>query len=1023
MGQHNGTVSSAVVDSAFGRLVEELTARLQAGEAVDWRHVAEEHPDHADELAAVRPALEMLGHLSGARDADLSGLAPTADDGLAGVLGDFRLLREVGRGGMGVVYEAEQISLGRRVALKVLPYAGALDAKQLQRFKNEAKAAASLKHEHIVQVHAIGCERGVHFYAMEFIDGQTLAQVITEINQAEELNHRGTEDTEKKEKTGPWSSLCSLCLCGNKSSFFRCIAELIADAADALEHAHALGIVHRDVKPGNLLLDGDGKVYVSDFGLARFGTDAGLTISGDLLGTLRYMAPEQALAKHGLADHRVDVYGLGCTLYELLTGKPAVDGEDRQEILSRIAFGEPTPARKVDKAIPVELETITVNALAKEPAERYATAGEMADDLRRFLTDRPIQARPSSPMQYARKWARRHRAVVWAMGISAALVMTTALIALTVSNRLVTGERDEKVKALGEARENYDMAARRLEQVKKGIDVLGAIFQNLDVEAEEKDGKPLRVLLAEQLGQAENQLEGEAVGESIDVAYLQTTLGNSLRQLGYYENAIEMLNKSRATYVKSLGLEHPVTLIVSNNLGMAYMSAGQLDLALPLFEETLKLRKAIIGAEHPQTLSSMDNLANCYSADGRLQQAVALFEETLKLRKATLGLDHNDTITSMNNLALAYKSIGRSDLAIPLCEETRRRLTAKLGPDHDHTLGCMNNLASAYSSVGRLDLAVRLWEEVFKLNRAKSGVDHPHTLVCMSNLAGGYVSTGNLELALPLLEEALRLKRVKLGLDHPATLLSMNDLAVGYKAAGKVDSALPLLEETLKLRRGKLGPDHPDTLQTLNNLAATYQAVGKVNLAVPLSEEACEKTKAKLGPDHPLSLTAAVNLAVSYLAAKQPAKALPLFQDFLERQRKRLGDNPALAELLAGVALKLLQAEESAAAEPILRECLAIREKHNPNAWNTFNTRSALGGSLLGQQKYAESEPLLLSGFEGMKQRETQIPLEAKVRLIEAMERLVRLYESTNDKDKAAEWRKKLDAARDAAKPPTKESR
>ena len=180
MGQHNGTVSSAVVDSAFGRLVEDLTARLQAGEAVDWLAVAQDHPDHADELAAVPPALEMLGHLSRAGDAALSGVAtaPPDDDSVTGVLGDFRLLREVGRGGMGIVYEAEQISLGRRVALKVLPFAATMDPKQLQRFRNEAKAAASLHHEHVVPVYGVGCERGVHYYAMQFIDGITLAQVI-----------------------------------------------------------------------------------------------------------------------------------------------------------------------------------------------------------------------------------------------------------------------------------------------------------------------------------------------------------------------------------------------------------------------------------------------------------------------------------------------------------------------------------------------------------------------------------------------------------------------------------------------------------------------------------------------------------------------------------------------------------------------------------------------------------------------------------------------------------------------------
>src|SRR5262249_51530541 len=152
------------------------------------------------------------------------------------------------------------------------------------------------------------------------------------------------------------------------------------------------GIVHRDVKPGNLMVDGQGKLWVTDFGLARLGTDAGLTMTGDLLGTLRYMSPEQALAKHGLVDHRTDVYALGATLYELLTLRPAVDGKDREEILRRIAFEEPVPPRQIDRGIPVDLETIVLKALGKEPSERYATARELTDDLAAFLQDRPIRA-------------------------------------------------------------------------------------------------------------------------------------------------------------------------------------------------------------------------------------------------------------------------------------------------------------------------------------------------------------------------------------------------------------------------------------------------------------------------------------------------------------------------------------------------------------------------------------------------------------------------------------------------------
>ncbi len=411
------TTSAPDRSAELALLVEQLSAKLEAGERLDLESVLRRHPEHAAELRDLLPAVALMVGLSRSGPAGVA----AADGEPLGELGDFRIVREVGRGGMGVVYEAEQISLGRRVALKVLPYAGAMDARQLTRFKNEAKAAASLRHEHIVQVHAIGCERGVHFYAMEFIDGQTLAEVIHGLRGGDRPATDVTQDFDPAAAGAPTPPVAALSTehTGRQDKqFYRRAAELIADAADALEHAHSLGIVHRDVKPGNLLVDDSGKVYVGDFGLARFGPDAGLTMSGDLIGTLRYMAPEQALARHGLADHRVDVYGLGATLYELLTGRPAVDGTDRAEVLRRIAFEDPTPPRKLDKAIPAELETITLKCLAKNPAERYATAGDLAADLRRWLEDKPITAKPPTVFQRTARRVRRHpRAVAAAFAV------------------------------------------------------------------------------------------------------------------------------------------------------------------------------------------------------------------------------------------------------------------------------------------------------------------------------------------------------------------------------------------------------------------------------------------------------------------------------------------------------------------------------------------------------------------------------------------------------------------------------
>ena len=452
--------------------VQEYMAALESGARPDRDTFIAKHKEIAPALLDCLQGLELL-HSAGPKLRDPVTQPETIETPAA--LGDFRIVREIGRGGMGVVYEAVQLSLGRRVALKVLPFAAALDSRQLQRFKNEAQAAAQLHHQHIVPVYAVGCERGVHFYAMQMIEGRNLAALVDELRRAPA--HSGTVHDPKSAPTGDMPSQprapttefgarFSTLRTNRIGDFYRTVARLVAQAADALDYAHQNGVVHRDIKPANLLVDDSGNLWVTDFGLAQMHADAGLTQSGDLLGTLRYMSPEQAGGPRGLMDHRTDIYSLGATLYELLCLQPIFGGGDRRTLLNQIMNEEPRLPRIVDRNIPADLETIVLKAIGKHPTDRYGTARELAEDLNRFLRHEPIRARRATTVQRVRKWLRRHPSVP----IAATVLLVLLTGASIVSAVLIDHERNKTRAAYDEERMRAQEAEERFLLARRSVD-------------------------------------------------------------------------------------------------------------------------------------------------------------------------------------------------------------------------------------------------------------------------------------------------------------------------------------------------------------------------------------------------------------------------------------------------------------------------------------------------------------------------------------------------------------------------
>ena len=438
----NSHLTRTDTDFEFDDMVCRITAHFEQGATPRLEVYQRHYPQFAERLERLWPTLQAVAELGHFQDGPrLSASTETR----RGTLGDFEIIREIGRGGMGVVYEAEQISLNRRVALKVLPFAAVLNPTQLQRFKNEAHIAAHLTHQHIVPVYAVGCERSVHFYAMQYIEGRTLADVIMEhsgedvqgdkkANDKLPVECHSEDDVSAAPTADEPAALIDTRNLDQQSTlgpeprckeYYDAVATLIIQAADALQYAHDKDVVHRDVKPSNLILDEQGGLWVADFGLAYVNTEQSLTMTGDLVGTLRYMSPEQAAGDRAGLDHRTDIYSLGITAYELLAGQPAFAGNDRQSLFREIEERDPIAPRSVRAKIPVDLETIVLKAIRKDPDDRYATMSEFKTDLQSYLDDQPILARRASVVRRARRWCRQNPL--------AAMLAATVLLLVTVA--------------------------------------------------------------------------------------------------------------------------------------------------------------------------------------------------------------------------------------------------------------------------------------------------------------------------------------------------------------------------------------------------------------------------------------------------------------------------------------------------------------------------------------------------------------------------------------------------------------
>lgn len=642
-------------------LAEEFLQRHRRGERPSIAEYADVHPEWSDRIRSLFPTLIMMEGLKSETGSTAGfSLSGTAEPEMPSQLGDFHIRREIGRGGMGVVYLAEQHSLGRLVALKALAPEMMASPRTVERFRREAQAAAGLHHTNIVPVFGTGEDQGRHFYVMQFIEGQSLDRVLGTLNPSATVGQTSTlagDEAKREDPSSPFA-LCSaeqvaLHLLHGKMGlssthfdsrapakdrtsdstnesgdgrpktspdksqpnagttrnlrrrYWRNVAAVGMQAASAVHYAHHQGTLHRDIKPGNLMLGRTGTIWVTDFGLAKLAEQDDLTRPGDMIGTLRYMAPEQL---EGISDRRTDIYSLGLTLYELLTLRPAFEASNRGKLLRQVSHDAPPRPRSLNREIPRDLETIVLKAIAREPERRYQSAGELAEDLERFLDDRPVRARRASLVEHGWRWCRRNPALA---SVSALALLLTILIVcgggVRYHQRKLALERETRLREKSD--ENLRLAANAFEAIfdQIGGPSMSSAFQDT------ADG----ALTSAATGPARVSPQDAALLENI---------------LGFYDRFAEA-NRDNDRWLYE-------TAVARRRMGEIYQRLGRLDEAQAAYRRALEhYRRVQQSGVYPgdplvETAFVRNELGELIGAMGHISDSLAEHEQALKILQA-----------------------------------------------------------------------------------------------------------------------------------------------------------------------------------------------------------------------------------------------------------------------------------------------------------------------------------------------------------------------------------------------------